>query len=246
MAERPEEDEDAGDLSDSPKPIGLVEDVGVEVLCATAEDTVDEVAEVAAAAAELPDDVQFLVKHDAIVVATLHHIAVGAVEDHTDPGAHVLGRLEAARLEHDALVAVVVDGDLGVRHIAGIDVVGILPFDVIPQAAPVGDDGMGMALQVEPPARDIRLVGPLVAEVPIAVVPLPMPVVVQVRACHPGRRLEGRARPQVVVYGLGDRRGVVAQGADRAPALVAQPSGEVALADAALMDEGHGVTKGLM
>jgi ribonuclease E len=30
VAERPEEDEDAGDLSDSPKPIGLVEDVGVE------------------------------------------------------------------------------------------------------------------------------------------------------------------------------------------------------------------------
>ena len=77
----------------------------------------------------------------------------------------------------------------------------------------------------------------LVAQVAVAVGPLPVPVVMKPR---PGqRRVRRRAKPQVVVYAGGYR--VLAEGADRRTPLVAQPPGHVDLADLAVVGILHRV-----
>src|SRR5262249_1911974 len=74
-------------------------------------------------------------------------------------------------------------------------------------------------------------------EVAVAVVPDPVPVVVQVLAHQ--RFLRGRAAPQVVVDRLGDRL-LAAHLADAGPVLVAEAAGHADLADLAGADEVDG------
>src|SRR5262249_28517324 len=87
---------------------------------------------------------------------------------------------------------------------------------------------------VQAPARLVHLVDALVAQVAIAVVPDPVPVVVQLLAHQ--RLLRRRAAPQVVVDRLRERLLLVYL-ADRRPELVAQAAGEVDLAELAGVQE---------
>src|SRR5581483_9241665 len=84
------------------------------------------------------------------------------------------------------------------------------------------------------------LVHALVADVAVAVVPGPVPVVVQVAAAQ---RLLARRRaaPQVVVEAAGDLAAVGAGLADGAARLVAQAARHQEPAEAAGVDQGHDV-----
>ena len=85
------------------------------------------------------------------------------------------------------------------------------------------------------PATQIHLMNPLVAEVAIAGVKIPVPVVMQLTPTKGFHRC--RADPQVVV----DALGYIARPidlADRLAWLVAEPSGEGRLADISLMHPG--------
>src|SRR5439155_3640912 len=99
---------------------------------------------------------------------------------------------QAAHLEDQPLLAVVVDADLRVGRLA---VVGVA------EAAADADDRTADVVAAQAPAGDVHLVDALVAQVAVAVVPGPVPVVVQVDAAQGGLH-GGRAAPQVVV----DRR----------------------------------------
>src|SRR4029079_1584433 len=113
-----------------------------------------------------------------------------------------------------------------------------------------------MLLLLQAPARDVELVRPLVAAVSVAVIPMPMPVVVEPVTVE--RPLRGRAQPQVVVDfrqvlicvgGLvgvrGERERVLLARlhravrifADRRPRLVAESARHVDVAEAAFVDE---------
>ena len=84
---------------------------------------------------------------------------------------------------------VVVDDDLGVGVVAVVDVA---------EAAADAEDARGELHLAEEPAGDVHLVDALVAEVAVAGVPDPVPVVVEA-ACACSGQLGRRAAPEVVV-----------------------------------------------
>ena len=112
--------------------------------------------------------------------------------------------LQAADLEDELGVAEVHDADLGV---------GRLPLVVIAEPAAQADDGLGerragavpaRARGRDQPAGDVHLVDALVADVAVAEVPEPVPVVMdQVGVI---RLLRGRAEPDVEIELLGRSR----------------------------------------
>src|SRR5262249_21949335 len=82
----------------------------------------------------------------------------------------------------------------------------------------------------------VHLVDALVAQVAVAVVPGPVPVVVQVLALE--RILRGGTAPQIVIDALGNRL-LAVDLADRAARLVAEAAGDADLAELAGTDVFH-------
>src|SRR5207247_660708 len=123
--------------------------------------------------------------------------------------------------------------DLRVGRLAVIDVA---------EASADADHRLGQPLLAEAPAGDVHLVDALVAEVAVAVVPDPVPVVVDgaVGRLAVRRVVRGGAAPQVVVH-RGGRLLVTVHLADARPRLVAQAARQLHLADAAGLHEGDGV-----
>ena len=188
-------------------------------------------------------------------VAHLHQIPLAAVEHHADLAPRraleqlvefLVGPVvdgQSARLEHDALVAVVEDRDLGVRRVAGIHVVRVFAFRLVTQSPAIRDDADRMRRDAQSPAGDVGLVRALIAGVAIAVVPLPVPVVVELRSRDPRLRVGCRTGPEREVDAFGNR--VVAQRPDRRTPLVAQSAREADFADAfLLLHELHGLSDG--
>src|SRR5205823_3032099 len=126
-----------------------------------------------------------------------------AIEDITDeivvPGAD-LGRERAlarqsADLEDQLRVPVVEHADLRI---------GGLPIIHITEPTADTDHRLRQLVLGESPARLVHFVDALVAEIAVAVVPEPVPIVVELR---PHERLVGsRPTPEIVIDGAGNRR----------------------------------------
>ena len=193
--------ESVGDVAEVAEGAGVVafEDVGVLLAAVAAADGVDEVfkdvalvelevdvAEVLAVAAPvfkelaLADDAGFEVEfvvHDA-----------GKVAHFTD---------EAAGFEDELGLAVVKDGEL---HVGGLALVGVV--GAVDVASAEGNDGFGEGGVFDGPTGDVHLMNALVADVAVAEVPEPVPVVVDEVAVE-GLFGSG-SEPEVEVYVAGD------------------------------------------
>ena len=102
------------------------------------------------------------------------HVAFAAVENHADFRAQQIVGLQPAHFEDQRLLGPEVeDRDFGVRRVAGI---------FVSESAAVAEHAIGQRFEAEAPAGDIHLMHALVADVAIAVGPLPMPVVMEMRA----------------------------------------------------------------
>ena len=144
--------------------------------------------------------------------------------------------LQAADLEDELGVAVVHDGDLGVGRLALV---------AIAEPAAQAEDGLGerragavpaRARSRDQPAGNVHLVDALVADVAVAEVPEPVPVVMdQVGVI---RLLRGRAEPDVEIELLGRIRDRF--DADAAARLVAQGPRDQQLAELARLDRRGG------
>jgi hypothetical protein len=136
-------------------------------------------------------------------------------------GAGPLGK--APDFEDDARPAIVEDHHL---RIGGLAVVNVS------QAASDAHDARREFHLADRPSRHVHLVDALVAQVAVAGVPNPVPVVMQ-SAPHEGQ-LRRRAAPEVVVYAL--RNGLrPAHLADAVAAFVTQRARDLDLADVALL-----------
>ena len=143
--------------------------------------------------------------------------------DVPDLDAVVGGRAEAADLEDELRVAVVHDGDLGV---------GGLPLVAIAEPAAQADDRPGIRRAGGPgrgdqPSGDVHLVDALIADVAVAEVPEPVPVVVDQVAVV--GLLGRRAEPDVEIDLLRRRR--VRLHADAPARLVAEGPRDQQLAE---------------
>ena len=193
--------ESVGDVAKVAKGAGVVafEDVGVLLAAVAAADGVDEVfedvavvelevnfAEVLAGSLSvfeelaLSDDASFEVEfvvHDAREVA---HFAD-----------------EAAGFEDELSLAVIKDGEL---HVGGLALVGVV--GAVDVASADGDNGFGEGGVFDGPAGDVHLMNALVADVAVAEVPEPVPVVVDEVAME--GLFGGGAEPEVEVYVAGN------------------------------------------
>lgn len=190
-----------GDVAKVAKGAGVVafEDVGVLLAAIAAADGVDEVfkdvaflelevdiAEVLAGAASvfkelaLPDDAGFEVEFVVYDAGEVAHFAD-----------------EAAGFEDELSLTVIKDGELHVGCLALVGVVGAV--DV---ASADGDDGLGESGVFDGPAGDVHLMNALVADVAVAEVPEPVPVVVDEVAVE--GLFGGGAEPEVEVHVAGD------------------------------------------
>src|SRR5262249_47337913 len=113
--------------------------------------------------------------------------------------------------------------------------VGGLPGILIAEPAAVTDDPLADIVDAQSPAGEVHLMDALIAEVAVAVIPLPVPVVMELRAGQGVHRR--RPAPDVVVDVF--RNGVGSARSDRRAALVAQAAGQLHFADSAGMDEIH-------
>src|SRR5262249_28121767 len=137
-----------------------------------------------------------------------------------------------AHLEDQLAVAVVEDAYLGVGRLA------VLRLHV--EAPAQADRRPGQLILVQTPAGLVHLVDALVAQVAVAVVPHPVPVVMELLARQP-LRLRRRAAPQVIV-GRGRDLAALRRGrADAGPQLVAQAARQLDLAQLAGVQEGDGL-----
>ena len=168
----------------------------------------------------------------AVVFVPDREVALGAVEDCADGVAGLAALADAgfvvghpvAHLEfHHLLLAALVEFEGGVQGVGRLLVV------VEHEVAADGAD-LGRILHAQAPARDIHLVDALVADVAVAVVPEPVPVVVEaiLRELVLGRGAE----PQVVVDAGGHRLDRLA--ADGVAPLEAEAAGHVDVADQAV------------
>ena len=179
--------------------------------------------------------------------------ALGPVEQVADHDAVLGVGGEAPDLELD-------HASVGVDHLGRLGVGRLLGRSLAVEAAARADLA-GMPVLAEPPAGDVPLVRPLVADVAVAVIPVPVPVVVEAVVVEGA--LGGRAEPGVVIdllqvgpvvvhAGLVPdevavrlaRPDAVGDEADGIAGLEAQAAGHVDLADAAAVEEGHGLADG--
>ena len=107
---------------------------------------------------------------DAVEVIALGGLLGGLlVEVDVVGDAHVALAGQAAHVEDEKGFAVVENGELGI---------GRLSLVLVPEATPYADHALGPAGARDHPPRDVHLVDALVADVPVAVFPEPVPVVV--------------------------------------------------------------------
>ena len=216
-------------------------DRGGQVLAAAAAHGVDEVRVVVGAALPAFKLLALRVERGGFGVARDLQVAAFTVDDDADPGAQVLVhaapapflllRLEIARqaadLEQQRGPLVIVVDELGVRRVAVVDV---------GEAAADADRPRRQRRLAQRPASDVHLVDALVAEVAVAGVEDPMPVVVQALP-HQGLPWR-RAAPEVVV----DRRVDLLcafHPADALARLVAEAAGELNLAEMTFVHPGQ-------
>src|SRR5262249_18524348 len=153
-------------------------------------DGLEEVGEVLGIAAAVPllDHLALEREGRAAAVVRTDEIALAAVPDVADVVAALLAALrwvradrrQTADLEDQLAVAIVEDANLRVRRLAVVDVT---------EATADAEDALRQFGLAEAPAGLVHLVNALVAEVAVAVVPDPVPVVVQLGPHH---RLERR------------------------------------------------------
>src|SRR5690606_31873531 len=136
-------------------------DLGIEILGLAAANGVDEVCEVVGirAAVELLDDLAVLIEGGSARIARQDEVAVAAVEDHADLGAAEVVGLQAADLEDQLLIAVIMDADLGIGGFAGI---------LVGEAAAVALHRLAQIVDAKTPAGEIHLMDALVAQVAVA------------------------------------------------------------------------------
>src|SRR5262249_8581599 len=100
---------------------------------------------------------------------------------------------------------------------------------------------LGQFVFAQAPASFVHFVNALVAEVAVAVIPHPVPVVVdgaEFGGVAVGELVGGRAAPQIVIHRLGRLLRAVHLADTLAP-LVAQTAGQLDLAEFAFVQEGH-------
>src|SRR5579862_4698917 len=212
---------------------------GVELGFVAALDAVDKVLEVGVLVAggffvhDLLGGIAFVNLEAAVVEGHPTFAAIEEIAD--DVAARAVGRdaafvagLDAADFKHDFAVAVIECGDLGIGRLL------IVIVDVL---AAGGDDGHGQAGTAEAPARDIHLVDALVADVAVAGVPEPVPVVAETQLVEGAH---GRGPQELIPIETG-RRGAVGFVADTLAALEAESLGEIDLADDALVEQRDGL-----
>src|SRR6185369_15784343 len=94
-------------------------------------------------------------------------------------------------------------------------------------------DGVTDVIDAETPAGDVHLMDPLVAEVAVAAIPLPVPVVVELGPCE---RIQRSGTAPHVVIDAG-RRAVRTAFANGAAALIAQTARDFDFANLSRLDE---------
>src|SRR5262249_41257111 len=193
--------------------------IGVEVRVLAAANALDEVVVVVAAALERLQLLALGGEDDAGIVAGADEVAFRAVEDIAYLGAQQVFARQAAHFEVQVAIAVVEEADLGVGGLAVIDVA---------EAAADAEHALGQLVLAEAPAGLIHLVDTLVAEIAVAVVPGPVPIVVQVLAAE--RLLRSGAAPEIVIDRLGQLL-LAGNFADRGPQLVAEAASQADLAE---------------
>jgi len=101
----------------------------------------------------------------------------------------------------------------------------------------VAADGAHFArvLHAQAPTRNVQLVDALIAQIAVAVIPEPVPVVMEAVPCE--GVLRRRAQPEVIVHARG--HGFHRRSADRIAPLEAQASCHVDVADQALANLPH-------
>ena len=132
--------------------------------------------------------------------------------------------LQAAHLEDQLRVAVVEDGDLRVGRLALV---------AVAEAAAQAEDAPRQGGAGDDPAGDVHLVHALVADVAVAEIPEPVPVVVDQVGVE--RLLCGRPQPEVEIH-LRRRLADDRLDADAAARLVAQAARDQQLAELARLD----------
>ena len=115
-------------------------------------------------------------------------------------------------------------------RVARIDVFWIFAFCLITQSTAVGQNCVRMCVDSQSPASQIRLMGPLIAQVAVAVQSLPVPVIVEAFSSQFWIGVLSRAAPQIKVDVAGDI--VVTESIDRLAAFVTQSASEVAFSNA--------------
>src|SRR5215813_5560247 len=136
------------------------------------------------------------------------------MEDVADLGAFVVLGQQAAYLEDQLTVAVVENANLRVGGLAVVDVA---------EATADAESRAAQLVLAQAPAGDVHLVDALAAQVAVAVVPDPVPIVVDravPRVVAHRRLVRRRATPEVEVHRLGRLLGT-AHLADAGPRLVA-------------------------
>src|SRR5260221_2147417 len=146
------------------------EDVGVQILFFAAAHGLDEVGVVVGAAAEFLDDFSLGRVGDGRIVAGADHIAFAAIENVAYAGIEELLARQAADFKNQLAVAVIENADLRV---------GRLSVVYITKPAAQALYGFGQFVLVESPPRYVHLMDALVAQVAVAVVPGPVPVIVE-------------------------------------------------------------------
>src|SRR6185437_5381523 len=203
------------------------ENVGVEIRSLAAADGLDEVAEMILAAAELLDNLALGRVGDGTTVARTNHVTVGALPDVADLGTAIILRFQATNLEDQFAIAVIEDANLRVGRLAVINVA---------EPTTDADDAFRQFILAQPPACLVHFMDALVAEIAVARVPNPMPIVMETLA-HKRTHRRGAA-PQIVVATLG-RLLWPAHFADAAARLVAQTTRHLDFAELARVQEGH-------
>lgn len=193
--------ESVGDVAEVAEGAGVVafEDVGVLLAAIAAADGVDEVFE-DVALVELEVDVAEVLAGSLSVFEEL------ALSD--DAGfevefvVHDAGEVahfadEAAGFKDELGLAVIKDGEL---HVGGLALVGVV--GAVDVASADGDDGFGESGVFDGPAGDVHLMNALVADVAVAEVPEPVPVVVDEVAVE--GLFGGGAEPEVKIHVAGN------------------------------------------
>ena len=177
---------DVAEVAEGAREVAVL-DRGGQILAAAAAHGVDEVRVVVGAAFPLLELLALRVERGGFGVARYLQVAALAVDDdadlrtevlvHAAPAPLVLLRLEvagqAADLEQQGRALVVVVHELGVRGVAVVDV---------GEPAADADRPRRQRVLAQRPAGDVHLVDALVAEVAVAGVEHPVPVVVQTLA----------------------------------------------------------------